>query len=110
MPMIEDIILLADKLPSGAYDEASLSKLMAEVAEFREAMGADDIVGAYTELADVVYYAAKLIHTLAEQAGVTTYDALRFAEAKYALRAEPGNPKDDEAERSAVLATLCAPP
>ena len=107
MIVLEDILLLADKLPSGAYDEAALSKLIAECDEFDTAMADDDIVGAYTELADVVYYSAKLINTLAEQAGVTMYDALRFAAAKYALRAEPGNPKNDEAERAAVLASLC---
>jgi len=41
------------------------------------------------------------IHHCAQICGVDTPTAMRVAHAKYSLRARPGNPKDDEAEREA---------
>ena len=70
--------------------------------------------GALTELADVAYYAAKHLDWASYQVSVmlgravTAQDALRLAVAKYLLRAAPGNPKDDEAERAACLAVMHA--
>ena len=46
------------------------------------------------------------MYWVAYQLGVTIPDLVALAEAKYALRARPGNPKDDGAERTAVSAEM----
>lgn len=61
-----------------------------------------------TEVADVAYYAAKVIHYAASVASVSVDTALRLAVAKYELRAQPGNPKNDYEERAACMAVYLA--
>ncbi len=113
-PGLNDIIDLARKLPSGLDDPMALSKLIAEREELRAALDRGDALGALTEATDAVYYAAKYLYQVATEVGVlmdmdyavTIDDLIRMTYAKYELRARPGNPKDDGAERIAVLQAL----
>lgn len=106
---VNAVLELAAKLPAGLPDEKAITKLAKEYQELQQTLISDDDddeVGALTEVADVVYYACKVIHLAASQAGLTTDQAFAMALAKYALRARPGNPKDDNAERAACLEAL----
>lgn len=98
---IEDIISLAALLPSGINDSKAASKMLAEQQELQEALAAGDLDGALTEAADAAYYAAKHLQWAAAQVGLDVPGLLKVTEAKYSLRAQPGNPKDDAAERAA---------
>jgi|GEM_PF-812743 len=103
---IADVLALAAKLPAGLPDTGAIDKLQHERGELQVALIEGDRSGTLTEVADVAYYAIKAIHEAASAAGLTVEQALAVCEAKYRLRARPGNPKDDEAERAAVLAAL----
>lgn len=103
---MEAILELANRLPAGLPDDKAPAKLVREWQELLEALDSDDHTGALTELADVVYYAAKSIHAAAFRCGVDIETAFAVAEAKYSLRAQPGNPKNDTAERAAVAVFL----
>lgn len=105
-PTLEDILVLASMLPSGLNDAQALDKLTAERDELVAALNDEDYVGALTEAADAVYYAAKHIEWVCHQVGVNLDNLMRVAAAKYSLRAVPGNPKDDAAERNAVVEAL----
>lgn len=98
---IESILDLAAKLPSGRIDSQAPAKLLGEIEELETALAANDIDGALTEVADVVYYAAKVIALASDLAGIARTEAFAVALAKYRLRARDGNPKDDAAERAA---------
>jgi hypothetical protein len=74
--------------------------------ELEAAMVNLDHVGALTEVADVVYYCCKTIHLAATVTGVDIEQAFAICVAKYALRARPGNPKDDTLERLEVYRVL----
>ncbi len=93
---------LADKLPSGAIDSRAAEKLLAERDELAAAMEAGDTIGALTEVADAGYYAVKHLAFVASLLGISVEDVLALTIAKYELRAIPGNPKNDAAERIAV--------
>ena len=117
------VLAWASALPIPLPDPKAARKLAAELVEFDEAMRGADYLGAVTELADVVYYAVKIIYAIittpemvnalvhqmqiieqrAEQLGLSVEQAFDVCDAKYSLRAAPGNPKDDAAERAAVL-------
>lgn len=101
--MLNEILSLAAQLPSGLNDPAAADKLLAERDELIQALRTDDYAGALTEAADAAYYAAKHLDWVARQLGLSVDDVLRLALAKYSLRAQPGNPKDDAAERAACL-------
>lgn len=105
---IEDVLELARRLPSGLCDEKSPLKLLKELEELEEAASLGDRIGVYLEAADVAYYAAKSIDLAAHKAGLAhaVQIVLEIAAAKYALRAQPGNPKNDAAERQAVVEVL----
>jgi len=103
--MLHKILELAAKLPSGIPDPGAHYKL---VVEGRELSAAADYDAILTEVADVVYYAAKAIHYAASVASVSVDTALRLAVAKYELRARPGNPKNDNEEREACMAVYLA--
>lgn len=98
---IAAVLALAAKLPSGLPDYDSVLKLAREHAELIQALAAGDTIGALTEVADQVYYAIKVIHAASTLAGVTVDQAIDLCLAKYALRAQPGNPKNDALERAA---------
>lgn len=104
--MLNTILSLAAQLPSGLNDPRAAEKLLGERQELVDALSAGDYVGALTEGADAVYYAAKHLDWTARQLGVSVETMVALAEAKYSLRAQPGNPKDDGAERAACLAVL----
>jgi len=104
--MFDKILEYAAQLPSGVLDPKAADKLVAEREELVAALSEGDYEGALTEGADAAYYAAKHLHWVAHQLGVTIPDLVALAEAKYALRARPGNPKDDGAERTAVSAEM----
>lgn len=104
--MISAILDLAAQLPAGLPDQNAPSKLAYELAELDAAIEAGDGDGTLTEVADVVYYAAKCIHLAASREGVSVDNAMLLAIAKYTLRARPGNPKDDAAERAACRRVL----
>ena len=103
---IQDLIALAERLPSGAVDPKSLDKLNAEFEELVEALEAEDEIGALTEAADAAYYAAKYLNFVAHILSITVSDVMALGYAKYSLRAAPGNPKNDDAEREAVEKVL----
>lgn len=103
--MLHKILELAAKLPSGIPDPDAHYKLVVEVDELR---AAEDYDAVLTEVADIVYYAAKAIHHAASVAGVDVDTALGLAVAKYELRAQPGNPKNDANERAACMAVYLA--
>jgi len=103
---VASILALAEKLPSGLPDAQAPAKLLAEMKELAEAIEAEDRDGALTEVADAVYYAAKCIALAAAMAGISRVEAFVVARAKYSLRAAPGNPKDDAAERAACRAAV----
>lgn len=111
-PGLNDIVDLARELPSGLDDPMAFSKLIVEREEFHAALSIGDALGALTEATDAVYYAAKYLHQVATDVSalmeydVTIDDLIRMTCAKYELRARPGNPKDDSAERIAVLKAL----
>lgn len=104
--MITTILALAVRLPAGLPDPKAIQKLAHERGELQAALNEGDYPGALTEVADVVYYAAKAIHEAAAAAGLTVEQALAVCEAKYRLRARSGNPKNDAEERAAVVAAL----
>ena len=104
MTTISDIINLAAKLPSGLNDHRSAEKLVAERDELIDSLEAGDYNGALTEGADAVYYMAKYLDWVAGLLGISLDTLLAVAEAKYRLRAQPGNPKNDAAERAACVA------
>jgi len=103
---VESLLALAEKLPSGIIDPEAPAKLLAEMQELAEAIEAEDRDGALTEVADAVYYAAKCIALAAAMAGISRVEAFVVARAKYGLRAAPGNPKNDAAERAACRAAI----
>lgn len=102
MKEIENIVRLASKLPSGLNDAKAADKLLREREELLGPLAADDYIGALTEGADAVYYAVKHLDYVANLLGVDIATLFALAEAKYALRARPGSPKDDAAEREAA--------
>lgn len=106
MDEIEKIILLAGQLPSGLNDNQAADKLIAERTELIEALAAGDLIGAALEGADAVYYAAKHLDWVARKLGLSISTLCALAEAKYSLRAQPGNPKNDAAEREAAMIVL----
>lgn len=93
---------LSAKMPSGAIDPKAADKLVAERNELLEALDWGDTVGALTEVADAGYYAVKHLAYVASLFGISAEDVLALTIAKYELRALPGNPKNDAAERIAV--------
>lgn len=113
---IQTLLTLAAQLPTGLRDPRALDKLERECEELKEAVLAGDCLGAVMEAGDVAYYAIKAgANGMMDQAqrdafighaaGFVDLDAetlLDCAIAKYNLRARPGNPKDDAAERAAV--------
>lgn len=103
---VHEIMALAAKLPSGLNDARSADKLMAERDEFILAIVANDTPGALTEAADGVYYAVKHIDWLAQCLGLEVDELFEITIAKYQLRARPGNPKNDAAERAVVLEVI----
>jgi len=111
---IDRILDLAAKLPAGLPDSGALEKLTREYKELDEALDEGDILGAILEGGDVAYYACKLLnlaaHRIDRVAGnemsIGVSDLIVACQAKYALRAQPGNPKDDAAEREAVRRAL----
>jgi len=110
----------AAALPTGLIDPRAKDKYHHEREELAEALVAGDTIGAATEVADCVYYATKahynrlitdrerdrFIEEAASSFGCTVEIAHDLCVAKFALRAQPGNPKDDSAERAAVARVL----
>lgn len=105
-PSLDDILALAAKLPSGLFDPLAAEKLLAERAELIEALTEGDNLGAMLEAACAGYYAAKHLDWVGQRVGLSVGEVLLLTVAKYGLRAKPGNPKNDEAERAAVLQAL----
>ena len=113
---MDKLLELAARLPSGLNDPRALDKFHHERQELAEALAADDWIGALLEAADCLYYITKAEHVgLISTAAATReffsmavstpfqIETIRAAAiAKYTLRARPGNPKDDAAERAAV--------
>jgi len=100
--MIEKIVSLSAKLPSGKIDPMSVSKLLDELSEFQGAMSSGDDGAVLHELADVIYYCVKIMSLNAYIANVSLEDGMKACIAKYTLRAADGNPKDINAEIAAI--------
>ena len=128
MMWIEQLLSLADRVAAvrpgspGRFDPRATEKLAREREELAEALAVGDTVGAWTEVADVVYYAAKcvatqrmtkaeaqrLVEVEAAGAGLDFAAAVRVAAAKYEARSGSGC-KDDQAEREAVKEVVLWP-
>lgn len=106
MNKIELLLNYAAKLPGGLNDPRSVQKLAHELDELKEALVHDDYIGALTEAADAAYYVVKHLQYVAALLGITVDEVMDCGLAKYELRAQPGNPKNDNAERTAVLSAL----
>ena len=104
--MIKEILDLAAQLPSGLPDPNALTKLNAEFGELLEMIEQGDRLGAVMEAGDVLYYVAKLVDLVAHMCELSIDEVTSACTAKIALRAMPGHPKDDAAERAAVVAAL----
>ena len=127
--MIDDLLnrvaQIAPHLPGGVNDPRSFEKLQAERGEFAETIAERDGLGAFTELADILYYVGKcLLNDLlgrpeAEQIiqealasldasgdGVDAGTALAILDAKYRVRVE--GRKNDTEERQRVQDALTA--
>lgn len=116
----DELIGFADLLPTGSLDSSAHHKLLNEIEEFKHAIAHHDIVGAYTEIADIIYYGIKSVFnrqiTEIEVAGIICVacrqlacdPGVAFAAAltKYRLRAVTNRVKDDHAERVAVCEML----
>ena len=89
-------------------DPKAADKLVGERDELLEALALGDVQGALTEAADAAYYVAKHLDYVASLLQTDVPTLFRLAAAKYSLRARPGNPKDDLAERAACWAVICA--
>jgi hypothetical protein len=111
-PDLITVLRLAAQLPSGLDDARAAEKLVAERDELLAALAEGDVAGALTEIADGGYYVAKHLDWAARRLGevlgrpASIEEVLRLTIAKYTLRAAPGNPKDDEAERAACLTAV----
>ena len=103
---IAKVLELAEKLPSGQIDKRAPEKLIREYEELKQAVSAEDEIGAALEAGDMVYYAVKAIALAAQITELSIESIYGVALAKYALRALPGNVKDDAAERLAAKAVL----
>jgi phosphoribosyl-ATP pyrophosphohydrolase len=99
MNILRELQILATRMPSGLNDPAALMKLWRELREFESARIAGDRAEVVLELADILYYIAKLVHTLATEFDTTPETLYRIAYEKYAMRSAPGNPKNPAAER-----------
>jgi hypothetical protein len=97
---IQKILYLADKLPTGLPDWDAVRKIEQEREEYLFTIDCDDRL---TESVDMAYYAIKALHLFASEAGLSIPQLLAGVIAKYELRAAPGNPKNHEEERKAVL-------
>lgn len=102
VPSIKDILAIAAKLLPGINDINNIEKLVHEFDALLEARRHNDGIGACIEAGDVAYYAVKSIGYAAHLTGITVDDALSICIAKMSLRAQNGNPSDDEQERAAV--------
>lgn len=98
--MIREILGLAMLLPSGLPDPLATEKLLREKVEFARAVTRAERI---EEAVDRLYYCVKEIHAAATDVGLSTHDLFRCAVAKYTLRARPGNPKEPEVERAAMM-------
>ncbi len=117
---IDTLLTLANQLLTGLKDPSALQKMERELDELKEATIAGDYLGAAMEAGDVAYYAIKakanglinknqrdsFIHHAASFVGLEPEILLDCAITKYRLRATPGNPKNDAAEREAVALVL----
>lgn len=115
-----ELLRYADALPTGRKDKLAQAKLEHELAEFDQALSIGDEIGAYTEIADIVYYCAKAVsNQLLTKRDVsqilasaclklecTPADAFMSSIIKYHLRAEVNQDKNDKAEREAISAYL----
>ena len=118
---ISEIVLLAHKLPTGITDPKAREKFYEEIDELSDAIRQGDYLGAVMEAADCAYYAVKkhvnyqisptgrdaLIRTVSRLVSLPDSAVLLDCViAKMSLRAAPGNPKNDVAERAAVAKVL----
>jgi len=117
---IEELLALASQLPSGLNDPDAWVKLGRELDELQRMLARQDALGAVLEAADVAYYSAKsvemgfmdragaegLLAMVAKDVNLSKKAVVVAAITKYRLRARPGNPKDDLAEREAVCDAL----
>ena len=97
---IEEILILAAKLPSGLPDKNAPRKLIKEYREFCLAKDKMDVI---LEAADVYYYAIKSIQLVASLANLTMAELHQVTKIKYEMRSQPGKPKNLKAERQAII-------
>ena len=113
MNQIDKIVDVASKLPTGLVDPKAAQKMGVETLELKAALKSGDRLAAIMEAGDVCYYAIKswanglidatyrdeIISDIARIVGLSVSTLLSCVIAKMSLRAIPGNPKNDKAER-----------
>ena len=109
MITIHDILALAAKIPPGLPDDGAVEGLLIAMQNLDESLGAVEdgfstLDGVFTEIADVVYFAAKAMQYAAYRGGIDVATALEMTQAKYQLRARPGFPEDPKSEWRAIAA------
>jgi phosphoribosyl-ATP pyrophosphohydrolase len=97
--LIEQILEMADILPSGLNDAKAADKLLVERDEYLQARQHGDEIDMMLEVADNGYYAIKHLDWVARQLDMSIEDVLEMVIVKYSLRAQPSNPKDAFVER-----------
>jgi hypothetical protein len=113
--LINEILELAEQLPTGLRDPESVTKLNREQVELQEALQLGDKLGAVMEAVDCAYYAVKaewnslmtkeqrdsIIFSVATDVDLPVPILLNCVIAKYTFRVQ-SQAKDDETERRIV--------
>lgn len=104
--MLNELVKLMPKMPSGLVDRNAPQKLLREFQELEDAVTAGRVEDILHEVADCVWYSTRCMVLAATLGGVTMRQAFAAALAKYNMRAAAGNPKDVPAEKMAILSAV----
>lgn len=113
---IDDLLAIADRLPTGRIDPRAGHKRARECEERRESRLLGDRLNEIIEAGDEAYYLAKCVangllteqeatcelHRIAAEVDIPADAIVEVAKVKMGCRARPGNPKDKAFEAAAV--------
>ena len=117
---IEELLAIAERLPTGITDPLAGHKRAREREERRESRTLGDRLNEIVEAGDEAYYLAKCVangllteqeatrelHIVAAEVGIPAEALVEVAKTKMGCRARPGNPKDKAFEAAAVKRRL----